>query len=210
VHHLKLKDIHTIPNGIEMDKFEKEIVDSDLKGHPKLVTVGAISERKGQHNVIEKLPDLIKIYPAIHYHMIGIPSEKEKLLQLAKDLKVEPHITFHGVLSRGKLLAALSECDIFVMLSEQTNTGDVEGFGIALIEANFMGLPTIGSKSCGIEDAIDNYKSGILINHNNAAEFKLALHEIEKQKDFYKKESKEWAFKHVWNIMVKRYIALLN
>ena len=96
------------------------------------------------------------------------------------------------------------------MLSEQTNTGDVEGFGIALIEANFMGLPTIGSKGCGIEDAIDNYKSGILVNYNDVAAFKLALQEIENHKDFYKKESKEWAFKHTWDLIVKKYIALLH
>ena len=35
--------------------------------------------------------------------------------------------------------------DIFIMMSEMTESGDVEGFGIAIIEANSLGLPSIGT-----------------------------------------------------------------
>ena len=45
--------------------------------------------------------------------------------------------------------------DVFVMLSSPTSTGDVEGFGIAIIEANALSLPSIGAKDCGIEDALE-------------------------------------------------------
>ena len=79
INQLKLKAVNVIPNGFEIDKFEKGMCDLELKGHPKLITVGTLSQRKGQHNVIKKLPELIKTYPSIHYHMVGIPSEKEKL-----------------------------------------------------------------------------------------------------------------------------------
>ncbi len=208
---LTLNQIEVIPNGFDHLKFEQKNREHNLKlnGSPKLVTVGTVSERKGQHHVIHHLPNLIKTYPHIHYHMVGIPSEKEKLLELATALKVEAHITFHGVLSQLNLQAVLSESDIFVILSEETNTGDVEGFGIAIIEANFMGLPVIGSKGCGIEDAIKNKYSGILIDPKNSGMFKNALDEILKNKLNYASNAKDWALKHTWDMTIKNYLKVL-
>ena len=93
---LKLKDLKVIPNGFSMNTFDRDSADhKKLKGSPKLITVGALSQRKGQHNVISKLPFLIEDYPNIHYHMVGTPSEKEKLTALANNLKVIDNITFH-------------------------------------------------------------------------------------------------------------------
>ena len=208
ISNLKLNTIHVIPNGIEKDKFIIKEKGPKLKGYPKLVTVGTLSERKGQHNVINKLPQLVQLYPDIHYHLIGIPSERDKLQAMAKLLKVENHITFHGVLEDIELIKVVSNSDIFVMLSAKTKSGDVEGFGIALLEANFLGLPTIGSKGCGIEDAIDNYKSGILVNHTSFKEFAQAINVIEEQIDLYKINAHEWALKHSWDIIIKKYIKL--
>ena len=59
--------------------------------------------------------------------------------------------------------------------SSPTATGDVEGFGIAILEANALGIPAIGALGCGIEDAIENYSSGILINYLDTEAFKNAL-----------------------------------
>ena len=56
--------------------------------------------------------------------------------------------------------------EIFIMMSEMTESGDVEGFGIAIIEANSLGLPSIGTLGSGIEDAIENNFSGVLVNNN--------------------------------------------
>jgi phosphatidylinositol alpha-1,6-mannosyltransferase len=206
---LNLKNIYVIPNGLVIDEFDIIINKQKLKGFPKLITVGAISQRKGQHNVIGKLPELIKIYPKIHYHLVGILSEKEKLLKFANNLNVTNYITFHGIVSRKKLISLLYESDIFVMLSEETIKGDVEGFGISLLEANYMSLPTIGSKNCGIEDAINNYKSGILIDYKDTEAFRIALEEILHNKDEYIKNAKLWAIEHSWETIIKKYMKLL-
>tara|TARA_R110001583_G_scaffold145875_1_gene297884 strand:- start:7055 stop:8146 length:1092 start_codon:yes stop_codon:yes gene_type:complete len=206
---LKLKNIYVIPNGLVIDEFNIIINKQELKGFPKLITVGALSQRKGQHNVIEKLPELIKIYPKIHYHMVGILSEKENLIKLANNLNVTNYITFHGKVSHKNLISFLYESDIFVMLSEETIKGDVEGFGISLLEANYMSSPTIGSKNCGIEDAINNYKSGILIDYKDTEAFKKALEEILQNKEEYVKNAKIWAIEHSWETIIKRYLKLI-
>ena len=86
------------------------------------------------------------------------------------------------------------------------DVGDVEGFGIALIEANALGLPGIGSTNCGIEDAISDKKSGILVPYNNSELFISALNTILTEYDNYKSNAKTWALQHSWESIIEKYI----
>ncbi|WP_299101298.1 glycosyltransferase family 4 protein [uncultured Winogradskyella sp.] len=210
VNHLK-KKVVVIPNGIRTSDWKlNTLTGFELEGNPTLTTVGRVSARKGQLNVIKLLPELVKHYPELHYHCVGIPSEADHFTSIAANLQVESHITFHGALDDNQLKQTLSETDLFVMLSSESATGDVEGFGIAILEANAMGIPAIGSLNCGIEDAVQNGISGVLINSNNAMEFKEAVDTIMNKKESFSEGAKEWANHHNWSIVIKRYIKLLS
>tara|TARA_B100000780_G_C21102103_1_gene444808 strand:+ start:66 stop:1169 length:1104 start_codon:yes stop_codon:yes gene_type:complete len=209
ISYLKLTNITVIPNGFELSK-TSTTSNEKIKGKPSLITVGSISERKGQRNVINALPYLIQSYPEIHYHMVGKPYRKDEFFNLAKKLGVDKHITFHGAVSDKIKIDLLQNSDIFTMLSQNTASGDVEGFGIAILEANSLGIPTIGAKNCGIEDAILDYKSGILIQNNNPSEFEKSIKNILENYNLYGYESIIWASKFSWNNIIKEYIKILE
>ena len=95
------------------------------------------------------------------------------------------------------------------MLSENLENGDFEGFGIAILEAMSMGLPAIGSINTGIEDAISNHTSGVLVNSNNVEEIDNAVGEILENYSRYSKNAKEWSGKFNWNKVIEQYIQLL-
>ena len=145
----------------------------------------------------------------MHYHCVGITAEIDSCFKLAQELCILSHITFHGSLTDQAVFSVLNHTDIFVMLSNVTRTGDVEGFGIAILEANYFGLPAIGSLNCGIEDAIKNNKSGILINQNITEDFKNAINEVITRNKEFEFEAKSWALKHTWNIVIQQYIEYL-
>ena len=42
-----------------------------------IVTLGNVSERKGQWVVINAMPEILKKYPNTHYYCIGLPSKKQ-------------------------------------------------------------------------------------------------------------------------------------
>lgn len=211
ISNLKYDNIIVIPNGFDESKWSssnpKEII---LKGKPKLITVGNVTERKGQLNVIKQLPDLIKTYPSLHYHCVGIPTMKDEFLKIAMSLNVDEYITFHGSVSDERLKSLLQSCDVFIMLSNTTNTGDVEGFGIAILEANYLGLPSIGAINCGIEDAINNYFSGILIQPDGLNSILDALSKILYKYDDYSKNAREWALEHSWRNVIEQYTNVLQ
>lgn len=210
VKHLNL-EVSVIPNGINFKEWNL-IKDerTKLKGYPTLTTVGRVSSRKGQLLVIKQLPKLLQYFPNIHYHCIGIPTEAKVFMKIANQLGVASHVTFHGSVEFLKMKQALSDSDIFVMLSTQSKTGDVEGFGIAILEANALGIPSIGSLGCGIEDAINNNYSGVLVPPENTEAFKKAITMLLDDKSKFKQQAVKWAQAHDWSIIVKNYMSILD
>ncbi|MEZ4802538.1 MAG: glycosyltransferase family 4 protein [Gelidibacter sp.] len=209
IQHLNLP-IKVIPNGYDSNKWSKHVAPfQNLKGSPKLITIGNVTLRKGQLNVISHLPLLRLKYPNIHYHCIGLPTEAEDFLKKAKELSVENHITFHGRLDDIEMQRMLLASDIFAMLSEETATGDVEGFGIAVIEANALGVPGIGSYGSGLEDAINDKKTGFLVPSNNSEAFLKSIDEILKDREAFSRACIGWASRHEWKSIIKSYIAVI-
>jgi phosphatidylinositol alpha-1,6-mannosyltransferase len=150
------------------------------------------------------------LYPDIQYHIVGRPVTQEKLEKLADELGVKEHIQFHGRIQNHRDLSLYySSADIFMLLSENQSDGDVEGYGIVALEANEHGLPVIGAKFCGVEDAVDNDKSGYLVDGNNVDEICKAVVRCIEEKDRLAAESKRWAEKHQWKEIVKEYEALI-
>ncbi|WP_299114671.1 glycosyltransferase family 4 protein [uncultured Winogradskyella sp.] len=211
VEELKLKSVTVIPNGFSVSTLKYVDNNSiELKGSPKLLTVGNVTERKGQANVIKHLPILKEKYPNVHYHCVGFKTEVDACRDIAKSLGVLEHVTFHGHVTHQQLKGFYENADICVMLSKTTQTGDVEGFGIALIEANHFGLPTIGAKGCGIEDAVSHGKSGLLVNARESEKLIDAVTTILDNKSAFEREAKSWSELHQWQHIIKRYIDFID
>jgi len=209
----KLRNGHPfqiIPNGIdlrEMEELNRQAPPNQLKGSPSLLTIGNVTPRKGQHRVIRVLPELIKQYPDLHYHIVGMPTNKKTLVETATNLGVNSYITFHGhIKDRVSLASYYKACDIFIMLSENQDDGDVEGFGIAILEANFFGKPVIGAKGCGIEQAVRDHYNGILVDGDHPREVSEAINTITQDPVNFKKQAMNWSLEHDWNHIVKNFI----
>ncbi|RFN60058.1 glycosyltransferase family 4 protein [Marixanthomonas ophiurae] len=208
VSELNLKNIQVIPNGFSLEHTFP--VEEEKSPVPVLITVGNVTQRKGQHNVIKALPILLENYPDLKYHIVGIPTEKEKLQQLLLRLGVEKSVVFHGKVTETKKIKMLQDADVFIMLSEITKTGDAEGFGIAILEANSLGIPAIGAKGCGIEDAIKNGYSGKLIENDNPQQCKEALQEILSNYEVYSEGAKNWSQNFTWDKIIQSYLTILE
>lgn len=203
---------YIVPNGVSIET--NDIINNEsllkIKGEPSLLTVGSITNRKGQINVINALPTIIEKYPKVHYHCIGLPIEKEKLLSKIKKLNLYKYVTIHGYVSDIDLYQIYNQIDIFVMLSQNTIKLDVEGFGIAILEANLFGAPSIGSKNTGIEDAIVNNKTGILVDPYNSTEILDSIDLIINNRISYSKEAYSWARQHNWKEISIKYLNIIR
>ncbi len=202
--------LRVVPNGFDPERLDGYPEKRSLSGSPTLITVGNVNRRKGQHNVICALPAILERYPEAHYHIVGLPTEQTAFENLAKELGVSDHVTFHGPLPDSELAPTLRGADIFLMLSERQADGDVEGFGIAILEANYLGLPAIGANDSGINDAIRNGYSGQLVEAGNPARVAAAVGNILSNYSAYAANAKTWADNFTWDKVIRQYLHILN
>ena len=202
--------ITIIPNGITLTEFTPYIPQNttSLKGEPSVITLGNVSQRKGQLNFIQALPHLITLFPQIHYHIVGKPSEKEKFERIAHQLQVSSYITFHGMVDRDQLMHLLKGAQVKAMLSNHTPSGDFEGFGIAILEANIFGVPSIGSIDSGIADAILDGETGFLVHQKDPESIGNSIQKIMNNYSAFSEASITWAKKHDWAIIIHQYEAI--
>ncbi len=139
----------------------------DVENKFVLLTVGNVSARKGQEVVIRALPAIRQKAPQVVYWMAGLPSERESLQRLAKNLGVEESIRFLGRVSNQRLLELYNACDLFVMTSRQLENGDFEGYGIAVIEAALCGKAAVVSDNSGLAEAVLDGQTGLLVPQND-------------------------------------------
>jgi len=208
---IKHPKIKIISNGFDRKRFEGLVRREQLDLNKiNLITVGSVSERKGQKNVIRALPTLKSSYPEIEYHMIGNIYIEDEINKLAMCLDVTDNIKCHGYLDDLHLTDIMNNATIFIMLSENLSNGEVEGFGIAILEANYFGVPVIGAKDCGIEDAVKNGYSGILIDNNDINQLKTAIDNIMNNYEVFTKRSKEWSKRFYWERVIDKYIKYID
>jgi phosphatidyl-myo-inositol dimannoside synthase len=175
-----------IPNGADATRFKRldtvKLAEfrqqNQLPDGKLLVTVGNVTERKGQDVVIRALPNILAQIPDVHYLIVGLPTYKDQFRALARELSVGDHVHFLGRVDAEELVVYLNLCELFVMTSKHTTDGDFEGYGIAVIEAALCGKPAVVSAGSGLAEAVIDGETGFTVpqgDSNATAEAILAL-----------------------------------
>lgn len=174
----KKSSICIISPGVDIEESgclggEEAKAATGLKGRKVLLYVGRLARRKGVKEFVEKsLPKIISEVPEACFVIVGEnPTESlihhddvmGELKALVGDMRLENHVRLLGWLSDGDLAKVYRASDLMV-LPVLSMKDDVEGFGIVLLEAAAAGLPAVATRVGGIPDAIEDGKSGILVD----------------------------------------------
>jgi phosphatidyl-myo-inositol dimannoside synthase len=157
--------IHVIFPGIQppitTGTNEDSINNTLASYNPKLITVARLDQRKGQHHIIKILPALLEHFPGLLYIIVGDGPERGRLQQLVQDLGVIKNVLFMGTLAGAEKNACLRHSDLFVMPGTAVGN-NVEGFGMAYIEAASFGLPAIACDTGGAAEAVLHNQTGLV------------------------------------------------
>lgn len=164
---IPLQKIVTIYNGINTEGFNrlnKREARLRLGLEPEAQVIGTTARlipSKGIDLFLSSLSEINKIRP-VYGLIIGDGPERANLLKLAKHLGLADRAHFLG--HRSDVPDLLPALDIFVLPSR------AEGFGIALLEALYTGLPVLATRTGGIPEIIENGKTGLLFTPDKQAE----------------------------------------
>lgn len=161
------KEIHVIPNFIELNKHRNESSISCQRS-----VMAKKEERIVTHisnfRKVKRIPDIIKIFYKIQQQipaklmMVGDGPEKVKAENLCAELGIEDKVIFFG--NSNEIDQILSYSDLFLLPSE------TESFGLAALEAMAWSVPVISSNSGGLPEVNFDGVSGYLSDVGNIDE----------------------------------------
>lgn len=190
--------VQVVPNGIDLARFKgiaalrQEAHSAEIRGGPPLpedafllVAVGRQVRRKGFAWFIE---DVMPKLPArVHLWLVGDGPERRKIAAAIRRHGLENRVQCLGRISESELVEVYRHGQLFVMPNIVV-PGDMEGFGIVMLEAGACGLPVLGADIEGIRDVVregvngwfapsgdaDAFSERILSLSNNPAELRAA------------------------------------
>ena len=155
--HIRRKKVAVIHNGIDAGmKFSGKR--KKQKG-PVIGFVGRLEKQKGIKYLVEAVPDILKRYSGLKVLIAGSGSEETSLKTLAHERGVRKNIDFLGFVKQP--LEIIGQLDVFVLPSVW------EGFPYVLLEAMLLRKPIVATNIFGINEIIENEKSGILVKERN-------------------------------------------
>ena len=161
------KDIHVIPNFIELDK---------IKNISKIASNRSVMANENEKIIthisnfrkVKRIPDVIDIFYKIQQKipsklmMVGDGPEKVTAENLCFKLGISDKVIFFG--NSNEIDKILSFTDLFLLPSE------TESFGLAALEAMAWGVPVISSNTGGLSEVNFDGISGYLSDVGNTEE----------------------------------------
>lgn len=172
-----------------------------------ILFVGRIVKRKGLSRLIEQcLPAIISNHPEAILLIVGDSPENAALKDYTEATdaqhsiekhRLESHVKFLGKISDQELNEIYSLADVLVLPLIKT-PGDIEGFGMVVLEAASYGVPTVAFDIGGVRDAVLAGKTGYLVTENDYARFSQAVAQSIVEKNRLRKNCIEHAYTNRW------------
>jgi phosphatidylinositol alpha-1,6-mannosyltransferase len=137
-----------------------------------LCSVGRQVERKGFAWFVDQVMPLLP--EDVHYWMAGDGPEAENIAAAIDRHGLHDRVRMLGRVSEEDLTLLYRGADLFIMPNVPVE-GDMEGFGVVMLEAGLSGLLTIASRLEGIQDVVTEGENGHMVESGDAWAFSEAI-----------------------------------
>lgn len=216
-----------IPNGVDVNRFGAPPQPAaaraallDALGDPArplpdrallLCSVGRQVERKGFAWFVDQVMPLLP--SDVHYWLAGDGPEAEQIRAAAGRRGLQERVRLLGRVSEEALRKLYRGADLFVMPNVPVN-GDMEGFGVVMLEAGLSGLPVVASRLEGIRDVVAEGENGHLVESGDAWGFSEAIlpyHHDRQAIEAAAARALQYTTSHFsWSAVAGRYVEVLQ
>ena len=151
--------IHYVPYFVDSESFAHT---SPAGNPPVFLSVGRFVEKKAPHLTLLAFASVLNKVPEARLEMAGDGPLLGSCKWLAKSLKIDRAVTFHGPKDHHWVMQAMGRVRCFVQHSVEAVNGDSEGTPNAILEAQSSGLPVVATRHTGIADVVEAEVTGYL------------------------------------------------
>jgi glycosyltransferase involved in cell wall biosynthesis len=195
-----------IPNGVDINAFKPMPVLAD-KGPLKLLCVGRLIERKGQHHLIEAVKQLTDEGIDVELDLVGTGDARSANEAQVARLGLRDRVHFLGYVSREKIAEHYAAAHVFVLPSYN------EGMSVALLEALASGLAVVVTATGGSPELLEPEINGLVFDWSDVNSLTAHLRRLAQDRSLVRRmgeASRTRAVDFSWDRAALRYIDLLN
>lgn len=125
---------------------------------PHVVCVGRLVPHKRTDLVVRAFPQVLRTHPDARLTVVGRGPERPALVELVHRLGLERSVDLRDDLDdagRDRVLASAWLC---------VNASAGEGWGLSVVEANALGVPVLAYRRPGLQDSVDDGRTGWLVD----------------------------------------------
>lgn len=163
---------------------------------PTFIYVGRIKKYKGIQQGIQAVAKLKAQHPDVLFQIVGAGDYLEPLRKLTKELGVEHNVEFTGKISHERKIQLMQQADVLIYPSPK------EGWGLSVLEANSCGTVVVASNSPGLNEAVQDGKTGFLIPHGDVDAMVSRLNQLFGDPALYaqmRTQGLEWVKTFTWD-----------
>lgn len=148
------------PDKNEVESLRRQLA---LDGKKVILTVARFTDGKGYPHLLRLLPQIIEKVPNLVWLIIGDGPKKEEIVKGVQAKSLQNVVRFLNLIPYQELPKYYALADLFVLLThpdEQTE----EGWGTVFAEAAALGIPSVAGRAGGVEEVVDNLKTGLVVD----------------------------------------------
>lgn len=152
-------------HGTDLARFGR--IERARAASPELLVVGRLAPGKGFDDAVAALGELAKRGLRPRLVVVGEGPERARLDALARTNGVETQVDFRGSLTHDAIAPLYAAAWLLLAPSKVVAKGRRDGIPNVVIEAMAAGVPVVGSRAAGLEEAIEPGRTGALCESGN-------------------------------------------
>jgi glycosyltransferase involved in cell wall biosynthesis len=197
--------IFVVPNGTPA---LRPVNPAHADGDPAIIVVGRLVTHKRIERVIDAADRLRQRWPGLILHIVGRGPEHDMLKARIAQSGLQGTVRLHGYLPESEKNALLAGARLHISASE------FEGWGLSVIEAASLGVPTVAPNVDGLREAVRDGETGWLatVGEDLADTIERALKEISEpeRRAEVRAACTRWAAAFSWDGSAERMARLIR
>ena len=151
--------IEIVPMGVGLPRIPARRKRKTIRA----VTVARLHPVKGVPDLVDALAAARSQDVPLELDIVGEGPERHAVEERVRKLDLQKVVRLHGSLPPTEIEPLLMAADLFVLNSRPTDSEDVDGLPVSLLEGMAAGLCVLGTRAGGVPEVVQHEQNGLLV-----------------------------------------------
>lgn len=204
--------VQVIPMGVDLVNRFVPPAPPGARESEQILFVGRLVEKKGVRYLIEAMPQVLQRHPQARLVVVGNGPEEADLRERAAGLGVTGAVDFRGPVVNRELPGLYQRAGIVVFPSVVDRSGDMEGFGLVLVEALGCACGVVATDLPAVRDIVRHGDNALVVPQKRPDHLAAAITRLRDEPELCERLGRDGRMsvleRYDWSITCQKYARL--